>query len=184
MIVPKKQNSGSSDAKNSLMQHNGYRMKQWVFGLIPHMKIQNLIVRRWDRWKSMTGIRDKLENFKLSDVKEQLRVVSPTEGDDPDERSKHGVPRQQDLTQQQPPTESPPQKTTYVTTVIIATIETAITQGSTTTTISPRTKTTHETRRTKTTTSTRASRVETKSRTTATATTETTSSNSRRFTNC
>ena len=34
----------------------------------------------------------------LSDVKEQLRVASPTEGDDPDERSKHGVPRQQDLT--------------------------------------------------------------------------------------
>ena len=31
-------------------------------------------------------------------------------GDDPDERSKHGVPRQQDLTEQQPPTESPPQK--------------------------------------------------------------------------
>ena len=46
----------------------------------------------------------------LSDVKEQLCVASPTEGDDPDERSKHGVPRQQDLTQQQPPTESPPQK--------------------------------------------------------------------------
>ena len=42
----------------------------------------------------------------LSDVKEQLRVASPTEGDDPDERSKHGVPRQQDLTQQQPPRES------------------------------------------------------------------------------
>ena len=46
----------------------------------------------------------------LSDVKEQLRVASPTEGDDPDERSKHCVPRQQDLTQQQPPTEAPPQK--------------------------------------------------------------------------
>ena len=45
-----------------------------------------------------------------SDVEEQLRVASPTEGDDPDEHSKHGVPRQQDLTQQQPPTESPPQK--------------------------------------------------------------------------
>ena len=45
----------------------------------------------------------------LSDVKEQLRVVSPTEGDDPDERSKHVVPRQQDLTQQ-PPAESPPKK--------------------------------------------------------------------------
>ena len=68
----------------------------------------------------------------LSDVKEQLRMASPAEremremlmrigGDDPDERSKHGVPRQQDLTQQQPPTESPPQKQ-RVTTVLIATV--------------------------------------------------------------
>ena len=46
----------------------------------------------------------------LTDAKEQLRMASPAERDDPDERSKHGVPRQQDLTQQQPPTESPPQK--------------------------------------------------------------------------
>ena len=46
----------------------------------------------------------------LSDLKEQLCVASLTEGDDLDERSKHGAPRQQDLTQQQPPTESPPQK--------------------------------------------------------------------------
>ena len=54
-------------------------------------------------------------------AKEQLRVASPAEremremlmrkgGDDPDERSKHGVPRQQDLTQQQPPPQSPPQE--------------------------------------------------------------------------
>ena len=59
-------------------------------------------------------------------AKEQLRMASPAEremremqtrigGDDPDERSKHGVPRQQDLTQQQPqkqqpPPQSPPQK--------------------------------------------------------------------------
>ena len=96
-------------------------------------------------------------------AKEQLRMASPGEremremlmrigGDDPDERSKHGVPRQQDLTQQQPPTVSAA-KTTGVTTVLIAT-ETAITQGSTTTTISPRTKTKDETRRTKTATST------------------------------
>ena len=53
-------------------------------------------------------------------AKEQLRLASPAEremremlmgigGDDPVERSKHGVPRHQDLTQQQPPTESPPQ---------------------------------------------------------------------------
>ena len=57
----------------------------------------------------------------LTDAKGQLRIASPAEremremlmrigGDDPDERSKHGVPRQQDLTQQQPPTESPPQE--------------------------------------------------------------------------
>ena len=55
-------------------------------------------------------------------AKEQPRVASPAEremremllrigGDDPDERSEHGVPRQQDLTQLQPPTQSPPQKT-------------------------------------------------------------------------
>ena len=46
----------------------------------------------------------------LTDATEQLRVASPAEremremlmrigGDDPDERSKHGVPRQQNLTQ-------------------------------------------------------------------------------------
>ena len=46
----------------------------------------------------------------LTDAKEQLRMASLAERDDLDERSKHGVPRQQDLTQQQPPTESPPQK--------------------------------------------------------------------------
>ena len=54
-------------------------------------------------------------------AKEQLRMASPAEremremlmrigGDDPDERSKHGAPRQQDVTQQQPPPQSPPQK--------------------------------------------------------------------------
>ena len=41
-------------------------------------------------------------------------------------------------------------KTICATTSLVATIETAITQGSTTTTISPRTKTTDETRCTKT----------------------------------
>ena len=47
----------------------------------------------------------------LSNVKEQLCVTSPYRGRRiPNERSKHGVPRQQDLTQQQSPTESPPQK--------------------------------------------------------------------------
>ena len=76
--------SGSSMSlrKNSLVQHNGYMPRQWVFGLIPHLKtklrvlnivdaasemhiaIRNLIVRRWDRWKTMTGICDKWENFR------------------------------------------------------------------------------------------------------------------------
>ena len=54
-------------------------------------------------------------------AKEQLRMASSAEremremlmrigGGDPDQCSKHGVPRQLDLTQQQPPTQSPPQK--------------------------------------------------------------------------
>ena len=68
--------------KNSLVQHNGYMPRQLVFGLIPrvkmtlkvlnivdaasemHIAIQNLIVRRWGRWKTMTGICDKWENFR------------------------------------------------------------------------------------------------------------------------
>ena len=29
-----------------------------------HIAIQNLIVRRWDRWKTMTDICDKWENFR------------------------------------------------------------------------------------------------------------------------
>ena len=29
-----------------------------------HIAIQNLIVRRWDRWKAMTGICDNLEKFR------------------------------------------------------------------------------------------------------------------------
>ena len=76
--------SGSSVnlRRNSLIQHSGYMPRQWVFGLIPHAKttlkvlnivdaalemhiaIQNLFVRRWDRWKTMTGFCDKLENFR------------------------------------------------------------------------------------------------------------------------
>ena len=76
--------SGSSVSlrRNSLMQHNGYMLRHWVFGWIHHVKttlrvlnivdaasemhtaIQNLIVRRWDRWKAMKGICDKLENFR------------------------------------------------------------------------------------------------------------------------
>ena len=29
-----------------------------------HIAIRNFIVRRWDRWKTMTGICDKLEKFR------------------------------------------------------------------------------------------------------------------------
>ena len=76
--------SGSSVnlRRYSLIQHSGYMPRQWVFRLIPntkttlrvlnivdaasemHIAIQNLIVRRWDRWRTMTGIFDKLENFR------------------------------------------------------------------------------------------------------------------------
>ena len=74
--------SNVSLRRNSLMQHNGHMLRQWVFGWIHHVKmtlrvlnivdaasemhiaIQNLIVKRWDRWKTMTGICDKLENFR------------------------------------------------------------------------------------------------------------------------
>ena len=62
-----------------------------------------------DRYLRQIGEFQKMSD-ELSDVKEQPRVASLTDGDDPDERSKHGVPRQQDLAQQQPPTESPLQK--------------------------------------------------------------------------
>ena len=69
--------------------------------------------------------------IKCAKKKKQLSMASPAEremremlmrigGDDPDEHSKHGVPRQQDLTQQQPPTESPPQKTRITTTVLVS----------------------------------------------------------------
>ena len=61
--------------------------------------------RYWRQMREFQTMSDE-----LTDAKEQLRKASLAEGDDPDERSKHGVPRQQDLTQQQPPTESPPQK--------------------------------------------------------------------------
>ena len=188
-----------TDAKNSMVQHNGYMPRQWVFGLIPrvpgHMleedpdlpnlhpeskfrKIaemcpkcrmaaieteaianirKSLIGRQrpmrgkcaWrsgvllaskkncaSSTKSMAGqwlgparvFELKEEMFAVSHratafkcAKEQLRMASPAKRemremlmrigkDDPDERSIHGVPRQQDLTQQQRPTESPPQK--------------------------------------------------------------------------
>ena len=75
-------------------------------------------------------------------AKEQQRMASPAEremremlmrigGDDPDDRSKHGVPRQQDLTQQPPPPRSPPQSR-----------KTATKKGSKATAVSSRTRTT------------------------------------------
>ena len=185
-----------TDAKNSLVQHNGYMPRQWVFGLIPrvpgHMLEENSDLPNMDpegRFRRIAEVRHKCRmavieteanakirkcligrsrpmrgNYVPGDLvyhwragngvhqaqgqwlgparvigieggsvwvshrataikcaQEQLRMASPAEremremqmrigGDDPDERSKHGVPRQQDLTQQQPPTQSPPQK--------------------------------------------------------------------------
>ena len=132
-----------TDAKNSLVQHNGYMPRQWVFALISrvpgHMLEENSDLPNLDpegRFRRIAEMRHKcrmaairqemgqVENNdrylrqmgefqtmsdELSCAKEQLRTVALAERDDPDERSKHGVPRQQDLTQQQPPTESPPQ---------------------------------------------------------------------------
>ena len=82
-------------------------------------------VSGWDQLGSLE-LKEEMSGYlivrtAIKCAKEQLRVASPTEremremlmrigGDDPDERSKHGVPRKQDLTQQQPPTQSPPQK--------------------------------------------------------------------------
>ena len=102
-------------------------------------------------------------------AKEQLRMASPAErelremlmrigGDDSDERSKHGVPTQQDLTQPQPPTVSAA-KTTITITVLVSITKTATTKGSKTTAISSRTRTTGETRGAKTGTSTSATGV-------------------------
>ena len=184
-----------TDAKSSLVQHNGYMPRQWVFGLIPrvpgHMleensdlpnldpegrfrriaemrhkcrtaaieteanaKIRKSLIGRLRPCEEITCLEimcitgeqetvcikhkvsgwDQLGSLELKEdmsvcvrataikcAKEQLRMASPAEremremlmrigGDDPDERSKHGVPRQQDLTQQQPPPQSPPEK--------------------------------------------------------------------------
>ena len=184
------------DAKNSLVQHNGYMPRQWVFGLVPrvpgHMLEENSDLPNLDPEGRFRRIAEMRHNCRMAAIeteanakirksligrsrpmrgnyvpgdlvyyyragngvhqaqgqwlgparvigieggnvwvshrataikcaKEQLRMASPAEremremlmrigGDDPDERSKHGVPRQQDLTQQQPPTQSPPQK--------------------------------------------------------------------------
>ena len=96
-----------------------------------------------DRYLRQMGEFQTLSD-ELTDAQEQLRMASLAERDDLDERSKHGVPREKDLTQQQPPTESPPQKQHVP----------PQSKGSTTTAISSRTRTTDETRCTKTTTST------------------------------
>ena len=229
-----------TDAKNSLVQHNGCMPRQWVFGLIPRVpghlfeensdlhhlgpegrfrriaemrhkcrmaaieteanaKIRKSLIgrsrpmqgklRAWrfcvllagrkrcaSSTRSMAGparvigieggyvwVSHRATAIKCA--KEQLCMASPAEremremlmrigGDDPDERSKHGVPRQEDLTQQQPPTQSPPHKTTITTAVLVAITITGITKGSKTKAVSSRTRTTGEARFTKTGTST------------------------------
>ena len=193
-----------TDAKNSLVQHNGYMPRQWVFGLIPrvpgHMlensdlpnldpegrfrkiaemrhkcrmaaieteataKIRKSLIGRSRpmrgnyvsgdlvyHWRAGNGVHQAQGQWMgparvigieggnvwvshrataIKCAKEQLRMASPAEremremqmrigGDDPDERSKHGVPRQQDLKQQQSPTQFPSQKT-ITTTVLVS----------------------------------------------------------------
>ena len=184
-----------TDAKNGLVQLNGYMPRQCVFGLIPkvpgHMLDENSDLPNLDPkgrfgriaemrhkcrmaaieteanakirksligrsrpmrgsyvpgdlvcyWRAGTGVHQAQGQWlgparvigieggnvwvsnratAIKCAKEQLRMASPAEremremlmwigGDDPDERSKHGVPRQQDLTQQQPPPQFPPQ---------------------------------------------------------------------------
>ena len=103
-------------------------------------------------------------------AKEQLRMASPAEremrevlmrigGDDPDERSEHGVPRQLDLTQQQPPPPVSAAKTTVTITVSAAIAKTATKKGAKATAVSSRTRTTGEARCARTGTSTSATGV-------------------------
>ena len=187
-----------TDAKNSLVQQNGYMPRQWIYGMIPrvpgHLLEENPDLPNLDpegRFRGMAEMRHMCRmaaieteaNAKIRKkfdwtietharklragrsgffigeragngvhqaqgqwlrparvigikgghvwvshrataikcAKEQLRMASPAKremremltrigGDDPDERSKHGVPRQQDLTQQQPPPQSSSQK--------------------------------------------------------------------------
>ena len=101
-------------------------------------------------------------------AKEQLRTASPAErelremlmrigGDDPDGRSEHGVPRQQDLTQQQPPTTVSAAKT--ASTITVSAAKTAAKTGSKAAAVSSRTRTTGEAGGAKTGTSTSATGV-------------------------
>ena len=118
--------------KKQSEQHNGYMLRQWVFGWIHHVKTKLRVLNIVDtasectlRFRISSWGDGQVENIdrhlrqmgefqtmsdELTDVKEQLCVTSPTDEDDPDERFKHCVSRQQYLIQQQPPTESPPQK--------------------------------------------------------------------------
>ena len=62
--------------------------------------------------------------------REMREMLMRIGGDDPDERSKHGVPRQQDLTQQQPPPQSSPQKQQPAPQSPSQPLETAVMTGS------------------------------------------------------
>ena len=101
-------------------------------------------------------------------AKEQLRMASPAEREMREMLMRIGrgdVPRQQDLTQQQPPP--------------VSAAKTATKTGSKATAVSSRTRTTREAGGAKTGTSTPATGVWTESGTTADTTTETTSSSAR-----
>ena len=92
--------SSVSLRKNSLVEHNGYMPRQWVFGLIPHVNttlrvlnivdaalemqvaIQNLIVREMGQVENNDREFQTMSD-ELTDAKEQLRMASPAERDDP-----------------------------------------------------------------------------------------------------
>ena len=120
------------------MQHNGYMMRQWVFGRIHHVKMtlggaehrgccirvalcdfQSHRQEMGTGGKTMTSICDKLEKFRQwnSCVWHHLqRVTIPMSAPNmvyPDNRIRHNSTHRQ----------SSPKKTTCVTTVLIATIE-------------------------------------------------------------
>ena len=93
------------------------KLRAWRPGVITGEQEMACIKHKVSGWDQLRSSESKEATFgrhivrQLSSVqKEQLRMASPAEremreilmrigGDDPDERSTHGVPRQQDLTQ-------------------------------------------------------------------------------------
>ena len=70
--------------------------------------------------------------------REMREMLMRIGGDDPDERSKHGVPRQQDLSTTAATDTVSAAKTTATTTVLVSITQTSITKGSKATAVSSR----------------------------------------------